>query len=630
MYTEYFGFREKPFNATPDPRFFYSNPVYEEAYASLVYGIQARKGFVVLTGEVGTGKTTLLRRLMNNLDATIRFVFFYNTTLSFEELLSFTCTELGISGEQAGRLQQIQALNDFLIAQLQQRGTAVLLIDEAQDLSEDVLENLRLLSNLETGSEKLLQIVLVGQPELDAKLNQPQLRQLKQRVTIQCRLDRLKDHEVGLFIDYRLQAVGYKRRHLFTTDAVREVAFSSKGIPRLINVLCDNALLIAYAASQKRVSGEIMREAASDLRLVGKVADPASVGAEGEPESRSSQAMWRDADPFVRARWGARRQSRPMQPWVWRFGVLMLCGLLTAWVYAWYADSPLQPFMKGDLQSFQHTLNSWSTAIRSKAADVVKSRGEPSETSSPASDGKATADTPTAKPDNPRALAVFGHRNQPSDASTDAHDNMAARWKGKPEEHTTVIRRGGTVAEIANTVYGSNKLLGLDLIKEFNPQIENLNRVSAGESLWLPPLSEETLVRKQADGSYRVIVGALSRTAEAEQFAQQIRQKRFEVTVTPRKISESMWIYRVEIVQLKDHEAAKRVWNTARANQWVPMAANTRPGGQSQQSLRAQPSKPLAAAVPIFQPRPTPGRLDSTRPASGAPNWASLPGTDRR
>jgi cell division septation protein DedD len=260
----------------------------------------------------------------------------------------------------------------------------------------------------------------------------------------------------------------------------------------------------------------------------------------------------------------------------------------------------------------------------------VKSRAWLPETSSPTPDEKAETDTRGAKPDTPRALAVVGHRNQPSDSSTAAETNAAARWKENPQEHATVIQRGATVAEIANTNYGSNKLLGLDLIKEFNPQIENLNRVSAGQHLWLPPLSEETLVRRQTDGSYYVILGAFSRTGEAQQFAQQIRQKRHEVTVTPRKISENMSLYRVEVVRLKDRQAARQVWDTAQANQWVPLAANARSRGQSQRSLRAQPFKPLAAASPLFQPRPTPARLDSIRPASVSPSWASLPITDRR
>jgi type II secretory pathway predicted ATPase ExeA len=274
MYTSYFGFREKPFNVTPDPHVFYTNPGYQEAYANLLYGIRERKGFLVLTGEVGTGKTTILRRLMENLESTTPFVFFYNTTLSFEELLSFICEELGLPVHGDGLLERIKALNKFLIDQLEKGSTAVLIIDEAQNLSDEVFEDLRLLSNLETSTEKLLQIVLAGQPELEKKLDQSQLRQLKQRIFLHSRLDCLREEEVGAFIEYRLKAVGYERNDLFSRGAVRQIAFYSKGIPRLINIICDNALLITYGDSRKAVSADVIREAARDVRLGSKVRSP--------------------------------------------------------------------------------------------------------------------------------------------------------------------------------------------------------------------------------------------------------------------------------------------------------------------------------------------------------------------
>jgi general secretion pathway protein A len=267
MYSDYFSFHEKPFNVTPDPSLFYANRQYEEAYSNLLYGVRERKGFLLLTGEVGTGKTTILQRLMEELASTVRFVFFYNTNLSFEELLTFVCEELGLTVKGSGQLEKIGALNEFLLNQLRNGSTAVLFIDEAQNLKENVFENLRLLSNLETPREKLLQIVLAGQPELEAKLDRPELRQLKQRIFSQSRLSALSEAEVGAFIDYRLKAVGYRRNDLFPRSAIREIALHSRGIPRLINIICDNALLIAYAASEKKVTADIIKEVARDLRL---------------------------------------------------------------------------------------------------------------------------------------------------------------------------------------------------------------------------------------------------------------------------------------------------------------------------------------------------------------------------
>jgi general secretion pathway protein A len=282
MYNSFFCFSEKPFNVTPDPRFFYANPRYNEAYANLLYGIRERKGFMMLTGEVGTGKTTLLHKLMVELESGVPFVFFYNTTLSFDDLLDYVCSELRLKCGGNSRLGKIQALNEFLLEQLRRNSTVALLVDEAQNLTDDVFENLRLLSNLETASEKLLQIVLAGQPELEVKLDQPSLRQIKQRMSVQCRLDCLDAEEVDAFLRHRLKVAGCKRRDLFSHETVRQIAMYSKGIPRLINIICDNALLIAYADSQKKVTAEIVKEVAEDLRLETTRGIP-GVGAQTSP-----------------------------------------------------------------------------------------------------------------------------------------------------------------------------------------------------------------------------------------------------------------------------------------------------------------------------------------------------------
>ena len=267
MYNSYFGFSVSPFSVTPDPNFFYTNPVYQEAYANLRYGIESKKGFIVITGEVGTGKTTLLRKLMHNLEGTIHTVFVFNTYLDFTELLRVILYDLGLAPEEPNKVTMLQELNDYLIAQLKQVHIVSVLVDEAQNLNDEALEGLRLLSNLETDQEKLVQTVLMGQPELQARLDRPSLRQLKQRVALQCRLVPLKDNEVSSYVDFRLRAAGYKGKDLFHPDAFQQIAFYSNGIPRLVNIICDNALLCAYAQYRKIVSPDMIKEVARDLRL---------------------------------------------------------------------------------------------------------------------------------------------------------------------------------------------------------------------------------------------------------------------------------------------------------------------------------------------------------------------------
>jgi general secretion pathway protein A len=262
MYTSYFGFREEPFNLTPTSHFFYTTPVSEEAYTQLLNGIKERKELMVLTGEVGTGKTSLLRRVMNTLegDPSVRFALFYYMAFTFDELLTFICEELGVAVEEEGALLAFTA---FVQAQAQAGVTTVLLIDEAQDLAPEVLEELASLVNPQTANNASLQIILVGQqPELEEQLNQPRLSSLKQSIAQQCRLVHLKSAEVTAFIDHRLLIAGYTGQELFSPEAIQLITAYSQRIPRVINLICDNALRLTCAASQTTVSAQIIQDVA--------------------------------------------------------------------------------------------------------------------------------------------------------------------------------------------------------------------------------------------------------------------------------------------------------------------------------------------------------------------------------
>ncbi|HYD49260.1 MAG TPA: AAA family ATPase [Terriglobales bacterium] len=268
MYTEFYGMTERPFNVTPDPKFLYLNARYREAIASLHYGITQRKGFITLIGEAGTGKTTLLKRLLEDLDPKTKSVFIFNTNVTFEEILEYIFAEFDLAVHNGKKLYMLQRLNTFLLEELRNGGNVALLIDEAQDLDFSVLEDLRLLSNLETAKEKILQIVLSGQPELGQKLSNPALRQLRQRITINCRLLPLSRDEITEYLQFRLQAGGCPDLKLFSREAEDRVYHFSRGVPRLVNVVCDNALVIGYALGKKRIGADIIDEAAADLMPV--------------------------------------------------------------------------------------------------------------------------------------------------------------------------------------------------------------------------------------------------------------------------------------------------------------------------------------------------------------------------
>ena len=265
MYAEFFGFRELPFNITPDPRFLYLNDCYQEALAALAYGIQARKGFISLVGEAGTGKTTMLRRLLDTLDPRTKSVLLLNPTVGFDEILDHVLRELGVPSEGGGKLARLERLNEFLLEHTQAGGNVVLLIDEAQDLGASALEELRLLSNLETAREKIIQIVLAGQPELDAILAHPNLRQLRQRVTLRVRVRPLTTAEVAAYVRTRLQYVGSPSLDLFNPEALERIASFSRGIPRLVNVLCDSALLTGFVSGNRSVTPSMVEEAWADF-----------------------------------------------------------------------------------------------------------------------------------------------------------------------------------------------------------------------------------------------------------------------------------------------------------------------------------------------------------------------------
>jgi general secretion pathway protein A len=266
MYLDFFGFREKPFAITPNPRFIFLSKNHKEVFAHLLYGIRSRCGFIEVTGEVGTGKTTVLRTLLNQLeDDAYRLAFIFNPSLSVPELLRSINREFDIPCIGKTHDELLSALNDFLLRENAEGRTVVLVIDEAQNLEPAVLEQIRLLSNLETETDKLIQIVLVGQPELGQVLSRPDLRQLSQRITVRYHLRSMDFEDARAYIRHRLEVAG-GRGSTFTPRAVKKIYRYSAGLPRLINVLCDRALLSGYAEDARIVSAATVSTAIRELR----------------------------------------------------------------------------------------------------------------------------------------------------------------------------------------------------------------------------------------------------------------------------------------------------------------------------------------------------------------------------
>jgi general secretion pathway protein A len=267
MYQDYFGFSEMPFHVTPNPRFLFLSPTHQEALQHLRYGIEHKKGFIVLTGEVGCGKTTLCRKLLEDLEANEKYetALLLNSRISETQLLQGIMKELGEEFEAHFKSDLLDTLNDILLKRIQQGQEIVLIIDEAQNLSFEVMEMLRLLSNLETYDQKLLQIILMGQPELKARLKEKRLRQFRQRVLVHYNLKTLNKTEVQLYITHRLSMAGSNGHPPFTQRAISKIAQSSRGIPRIINNICDKALLASFIRNGINVNWWDVRKALQDI-----------------------------------------------------------------------------------------------------------------------------------------------------------------------------------------------------------------------------------------------------------------------------------------------------------------------------------------------------------------------------
>ena len=267
MYNSFFKLQASPFGTSPDPRFLYMMPHTREALACLEYGISARKGFTVLTGEVGTGKTTLLRRALSSFSGRrVSTAFVFNPRLDVLDFLEFVLTDFGIVPQARTKSGMLLQLNRWLIERFRMEETCVVVVDEAQNLSWDLLEEIRLLTNLETSSEKLLQIVLSGQPELEEKLRHPSVRQLRQRISLWCRTQALTESQTHAYVAERLRIAGASWP-LFSPEALGMIHRSSRGIPRLINLVCEHSLIMAYVEQARQVTPAIVESVAMELEL---------------------------------------------------------------------------------------------------------------------------------------------------------------------------------------------------------------------------------------------------------------------------------------------------------------------------------------------------------------------------
>lgn len=495
MYREHFGLKLKPFSITPDPKFLYMSPGHKEALAHLLYGLKEGSGFVVITGEVGTGKTTILNAFLLKLPPRIPKVVIKNPHINPENLYFLLGEAIGMPEDKRSR----NYINEFE-DRLKATGGAVLICDEAQGLSFEMLEEIRLLSNLETVHEKLVQIMLLGQQELNDKLNSPQLRQLKQRIGVKYHIPPLDSNETRDYIDHRLRVAGYEPREdpLFTTSALGEIYRYTRGFPRLINIVCDNVLLAAYSEDLRQVSAALVK------KVVGGI-----------------EKTYMKHTPQIPAR-HIRRQN-PRALWI---------GL--AWGAAFLAAASLAVYL---------FLSPAGTGIRGLSGWVSGHMTWSGKTPGPSAGRRDAADALIERQDMPE-VSIQDQIGQMTGGDPGGSGQAMERWS------TVTVGRGDTVAKIAARYYGRVDAGILDLVAAANRNLGDINLIYEGQEINLPPLGNSVRVM------FTVSVASYHSINEATAVFLDLVKKDYKATIYPYLDSRGSTWYRVTIGTFPNQDMA--------------------------------------------------------------------------
>ncbi len=465
MYLDFYQLKKSPFHITPDPEFLFLSPSHKEALGAIIYGIEERKGFVAIIGEVGVGKTTILRAYLERSDPNqLKPIYILNPAITFPELLKTLYQEFDLEWSTDNLLEKVNQLYAVLLTEYQAGRTVVLVIDEAQNTPIETLESLRMLSNLETATDKLLQIILLGQPELEHKLNLHALRQLRQRIAIRAKISPLTPAESMAYIHHRLAKAIMTRSPVFTPGALKRIVKQARGIPRMINILCDNALIAGFGYQQKPVTAKIVEEVIADFE---------------------------EKKPYPFLRWQL----------VWGVGLMLAAGVF------WF--SPYPNLMKKIGETFP--VFHQETVLAPPAETLIHTRDQteeavsinpPEVTSQKGQENTALAEPNTTLPAKSPSLSETSSsfiQQDPAEkgtrTETTSTQNSEARQPAKsavgtaePAPSITKIVKGGdTLIKLIIEVYGFSNNTLIEWVQEHNPQIQNIHRLSIGDKIIFPP-----------------------------------------------------------------------------------------------------------------------------------------------
>lgn len=472
MYLDFYNLQKAPFHITPDPEFLFLSPSHKAALGCIIHGIEERQGFVAISGEVGLGKTTILRSYLERVDSRIlKTIYIFNANVSFHSLLKTIFGEFGSEPETDDIFEAVNRLHQILIEAYQQELNVALIIDEAQNMPIETLENLRMLSNLETNKEKLLQIVMIGQPEFDHKLNLNELRQLKQRIVIRACIEPLSPEESKSYIQHRLAKASLSHRPVFSKKALQLIAATANGTPRVLNVLCTNALLAGFGQRQNPIPIRTVRRVIADYH---RDTDA--------PRSKPKLVYALGAVACAALGWAIVSHDQ------WLDKVLPVQHLSGTSQHAQHDAKPstppaVQPVSQPTLQARYHRQQSDDQGLSNQALPPSQS------------DNRSIETLPQEPPLSTTLMSYAVPPQQPIQDTVQADEPISVAPSPPPTQPQIVfpiiktVQQGDVVSKMAIAVYGFSNYDVIKLLKTHNPQIENLNRVTAGDRIVFPDLS---------------------------------------------------------------------------------------------------------------------------------------------
>ena len=533
MYSVFYCFSEKPFEVTPDPKFLYFTPTHREALNTMINSIKNRTAFVLITGEVGTGKTNLIYALLIRLGEKVKTVFIFNPSITFVELLKNILQEL--DQQVIGKTKEalLTQLNKYLLDRLDEDETLALIIDEAQHLRKEVMEELgRLEEMIIPWISNRLQITFVGQPEFEEKLNSPGLRDLNQKTKIKCQIKPLTEEESREYIDHRLKIAGSSSSRVFTPDAISRIVHHAKGVPRVINILCDNAFRIGYGLFRKRVDVDIIHQVIREM--------------EGSIPQKSIPLD--PLSPLKKFHW------MPLRHIVYHKRIfLVLISLICVIGVILLIRESLK----------QKLTNTWSigSIMKPRIDTEVASKGSLSQTTK-----QEILEAPFAssQQDSKSQELLQPIAPPPPGSSSHKHEEGAS---GK----VIVVQKGQTISSLAQKYYHMLNPTLVDLILQYNPEITNADLIQIGQTITIPEITEECLIKKSPNSTFKIYVGTFWIPGSIEPYKNELVLKGKRIEVFPRKVSPTETWYRVVIGDFNNKDDALKVIGVLKEKKLLPI-----------------------------------------------------------